>query len=178
MADSKVDEGSKRWEEVQKKAFLHWVNSQLKKGNEPGVESLEEGFSSGVSLISLLEILTGKTVTMKYTKSPKLRVHKINNCFIALKFLSEDCGVRRCPFLGKLLGLHRFRFLSHVPSPPLPILPVFGEISYFTTMGMEVVLAEAALVEGLNWSLALLIFLAAILFPDVASPMACLFASG
>jgi len=94
MADSKVDEGSKRWEEVQKKAFLHWVNSQLKKGNEAGVESLEEGFSSGVSLIVLLEILTGKTVTMKYTKSPKLRVHKINNCFIALKFLSEDCGVR------------------------------------------------------------------------------------
>jgi len=94
MADSKVDESSKRWEEVQKKAFLHWVNSQLKKGNENTIESLEEGFSSGVSLIGLLEILTGKAVTMKYTKSPKLRVHKINNCFIALKFLSEDCGLK------------------------------------------------------------------------------------
>lgn len=95
MADSKVDESSKRWEEVQKKAFLHWVNSQLKKGSENPIESLEEGFSSGVQLIALLEILTGKTVTLKYTKSPKLRVHKINNCFIALKFLSEDCGVRQ-----------------------------------------------------------------------------------
>jgi hypothetical protein len=94
MADSKVDESSKRWEAVQKKAFLHWVNSQLKKGNEPTIESLEEGFSSGVSLIALIEILTGKAVTMKYTKSPKLRVHKINNCFIALKFLSEDCGLK------------------------------------------------------------------------------------
>jgi uncharacterized protein YukE len=94
MADSKVDESSKRWEDVQKKAFLHWVNSQLKKGGEAPIESLEEGFSSGVSLITLLEILTGKAVTMKYTKSPKLRVHKINNCFIALKFLSEDCGLK------------------------------------------------------------------------------------
>jgi len=94
MADTKIDESSKRWEEVQKKAFLHWVNSQLKKGNESPIDSLEEGFSSGVALIALLEILTGKSVTMKYSKSPKLRVHKINNCFIALKFLSEDCGLK------------------------------------------------------------------------------------
>jgi hypothetical protein len=98
MADSKVDENSKRWEEVQKKAFLHWVNSQLKKGSESPIETLEEGFSSGVALIALIEILTGKTVTMKYTKSPKLRVHKINNCFIALKHLTDECGVRPCPY--------------------------------------------------------------------------------
>src|SRR4051812_10184712 len=100
MSDSKVDEGSKRWEEVQKKAFLRWVNSQLKKASEEPISSLEEGFSSGVQLIGLLEVLTGKAVTMKYTKSPKLRVHKINNCFIALKFLSEDCGVRLSSELG------------------------------------------------------------------------------
>lgn len=93
MADSKVDDASKRWEQVQKKAFLHWVNSQLSKINEK-IDSLEEGFASGVKLIGLLELLTGKSVTLKFSKSPKLRVHKINNCFIALKFLQEDCGVR------------------------------------------------------------------------------------
>lgn len=93
MSDKNVDEAGKRWEEVQKKAFLHWINSQLAKGQEK-IESVEEGFASGVKLIALIEILTGKTVTMKYSKSPKLRVHKINNCFIALKFLSEECGVR------------------------------------------------------------------------------------
>lgn len=93
MTDKNVDESSKRWEEVQKRAFLHWVNSQLSKIQEK-IDSLEDGFSSGVKLIALLELLTGKQVTMKYSKSPKLRVHKINNCFIALKFLQEECGVK------------------------------------------------------------------------------------
>eukprot|EP01128_Nolandella_sp_AFSM9_P012425 TRINITY_DN926_c0_g1_i1.p1 TRINITY_DN926_c0_g1~~TRINITY_DN926_c0_g1_i1.p1 ORF type:complete len:540 (+),score=215.52 TRINITY_DN926_c0_g1_i1:32-1621(+) len=82
-----------KWELVQKRAFTHWVNSQLSK-RDIKIETLEDGLQSGVHLIDLIEILTNKHVTMKFSKRPKLRVHKINNCFIALKFLSEDCGLK------------------------------------------------------------------------------------
>lgn len=50
-----------KWELVQKRAFTHWVNSQLGK-RDIKIESLEEGLQSGVHLIDLIEILTGKQV--------------------------------------------------------------------------------------------------------------------
>jgi len=84
---------AKKWEEVQKKAFTHWVNSQLAKRNE-SIDDLETGFSTGVQLITLVEVLSGQKITTKWTKKPKLKVHKITNCFIALKFLTEECQVK------------------------------------------------------------------------------------
>jgi len=90
MADTQAN---KKWEEVQKKAFTHWVNSQLGKRNE-SIDNLETGFVSGVHLIHLVEILTGKTIETKWTHNPKLKAHKITNCFIALQFLTEQCGVK------------------------------------------------------------------------------------
>jgi len=83
----------KKWEEVQKKAFTHWVNSQLGKRDE-SIENLETGFVSGLHLITLVEILSGKKIETKYSKKPKLKVHKITNCYIALNFLSDQCGVK------------------------------------------------------------------------------------
>jgi len=83
----------KKWEEVQKKAFTHWVNTQLAK-RDCSIEDLETGFVSGVNLITFVEILSGKKIPTKFTKSPKLKVHKINNCFIALQFLLNDCAVK------------------------------------------------------------------------------------
>lgn len=50
-----------KWELVQKRAFTHWVNSQLTK-RDVKLDSLEEGLQSGVHLIDLIEILTGKQV--------------------------------------------------------------------------------------------------------------------
>jgi len=84
---------SKKWEEVQKKAFTHWVNSQLIK-REASIEELATGFISGVNLLTLVEVLSGQKIPTKFTKSPKLKVHKINNCFIALKFLQDDLQVK------------------------------------------------------------------------------------
>eukprot|EP01130_Rhizamoeba_saxonica_P006694 TRINITY_DN2670_c0_g1_i1.p1 TRINITY_DN2670_c0_g1~~TRINITY_DN2670_c0_g1_i1.p1 ORF type:complete len:520 (-),score=202.17 TRINITY_DN2670_c0_g1_i1:59-1618(-) len=89
---SKREEQRKRWEEVQKKAFLHWVNSYLiKLGSDP-LEDLITGFSDGVTLIQFLETLTGEKVTQKYSQKPRLKVHCITNCYIALKHL-ENLGV-------------------------------------------------------------------------------------
>jgi len=85
-------ESGKKWEEVQKKAFTHWVNSQLAKRDE-SIDNLQDGFASGLKLIALIEVLSGKSIT-KYTKNPRLKAHKINNCFIALKFLQEECQVK------------------------------------------------------------------------------------
>jgi len=74
------------------KAFTHWINTDLEKRDE-SIENITEGFSTGLKLITLFEVLSGKTIDQKYSKNPKLKVHKINNCFIALTFLQEDCGV-------------------------------------------------------------------------------------
>ena len=93
---AEVSAAAKKWEEVQKKAFTHWVNTQLAK-RDLNVDTLREGFADGVKLIYLIEILTAKNITTKWTKNPKLRVHKINNCFIALQFLQNDCAVRIIP---------------------------------------------------------------------------------
>jgi hypothetical protein len=83
----------KKWEEVQKKAFTHWVNAQLAR-KDANIEDLETGFVSGVNLITLVEVLSGKKIPTKFTKSPKLKVHKINNCFIALQYLQVDLAVK------------------------------------------------------------------------------------
>jgi len=87
----KAEEKKRKWVNVQKKAFLHWVNTYLGKVDSH-IEDIITGFSDGVKLIEFLEQLTRKTLVQKYSKTPKLRVHKITNCFIAIKHLS-DLGV-------------------------------------------------------------------------------------
>jgi len=58
------------------------------------IDDIQTGFSDGVKLIAFLEKLLKKEVKQKYSKNPRLAVHKITNCFIALKFLEEQ-GVKR-----------------------------------------------------------------------------------
>eukprot|EP01129_Flabellula_baltica_P003289 TRINITY_DN13082_c0_g1_i1.p1 TRINITY_DN13082_c0_g1~~TRINITY_DN13082_c0_g1_i1.p1 ORF type:complete len:634 (-),score=193.27 TRINITY_DN13082_c0_g1_i1:45-1910(-) len=77
-----------KWIEVQKKAFLHWINSYLAQENIK-IDDILDGFRDGVKLIVFLQLLTGEKITQSYTKKPKMRVHKITNNFIALKFLEE-----------------------------------------------------------------------------------------
>eukprot|EP01130_Rhizamoeba_saxonica_P000578 TRINITY_DN10545_c0_g1_i1.p1 TRINITY_DN10545_c0_g1~~TRINITY_DN10545_c0_g1_i1.p1 ORF type:complete len:526 (-),score=188.33 TRINITY_DN10545_c0_g1_i1:49-1626(-) len=80
-----------KWENVQKKAFLHWINTYLHRKDE-SIADIQEGFADGIKLIMFLELLTGTPITDRYTKNPRLKVHKINNNFIALKHL-ENLGV-------------------------------------------------------------------------------------
>jgi len=75
-----------------KKAFLHWINTYL--GHADGhIDEIISGFHDGVNLIAFLEQLTRREIGQKYSKAPKLKVHKITNCYLALKFL-QDLGVK------------------------------------------------------------------------------------
>lgn len=79
----------KKWEEAQRRAFTHWVNTMLKRRDDH-IDDILTDFVSGVKLISLVEILTNADLTARWAKNPKMKVHKINNCFMAINHLKEQ----------------------------------------------------------------------------------------
>jgi hypothetical protein len=74
--------------QVQNRTFLNWINNKLK---EKGEKVEELAFDDGEKLCILLgnssfnkkEILSKKQI--KYTKSPKIKIHKISNIKAALE---------------------------------------------------------------------------------------------
>ncbi|CAH1636257.1 unnamed protein product [Spodoptera littoralis] len=86
MEPSYVDER----EDVQKKTFTKWINSQLVKNDKPLVEDLFLDLRDGEVLLSLLEILTAQ----QYRRERgRMRVHHINNVNTALHVLDSN-GVK------------------------------------------------------------------------------------
>ncbi|KAL0868146.1 hypothetical protein ABMA27_007698, partial [Loxostege sticticalis] len=86
MESSFVDER----EDVQKKTFAKWINSQLVKNDKPLVEDLFLDLRDGEVLLSLLEILTAQ----QYKRERgRMRVHQINNVNTALSVLDTN-GVK------------------------------------------------------------------------------------
>merc|ERR1712169_50087 len=83
----------KSWETVQIKAFTHWVNTVLEQ-REMRIEDLSQDLSSGVELINFLELLSGKSLNKKYDKKPQMRIQKIQNVHLALKFLESEMDVK------------------------------------------------------------------------------------
>eukprot|EP01127_Copromyxa_protea_P005746 TRINITY_DN15608_c0_g1_i1.p1 TRINITY_DN15608_c0_g1~~TRINITY_DN15608_c0_g1_i1.p1 ORF type:complete len:536 (-),score=205.38 TRINITY_DN15608_c0_g1_i1:54-1640(-) len=94
---SKAEDKSEKWVQAQRKAFTHWVNTCLKV-REERVETLEEGFNNGLRLIALVEILTKEALRKRHNSKVALKVHKVNNCFLALEHLKD-------PELGNVKGL-------------------------------------------------------------------------
>eukprot|EP01121_Diplochlamys_sp_Union-15-3_P012915 TRINITY_DN3938_c0_g2_i1.p1 TRINITY_DN3938_c0_g2~~TRINITY_DN3938_c0_g2_i1.p1 ORF type:complete len:432 (-),score=103.08 TRINITY_DN3938_c0_g2_i1:37-1332(-) len=80
----------KAWEEVQKKAFTHWVNTLLEKRSMKIQHSLAEDFSDGITIINFVELLAGKKLEKKYNPNPKMRIGIIENTNLALQFLKEN----------------------------------------------------------------------------------------
>ncbi|XP_013147306.1 PREDICTED: utrophin-like isoform X1 [Papilio polytes] len=77
-------------EDVQKKTFAKWINSQLVKNNKPPVQDLVQELRDGEVLLALLEILTAQ----RYRRERgRMRVHQLNNANAALRAL-EAAGVR------------------------------------------------------------------------------------
>ncbi|XP_075984488.1 dystrophin isoform X7 [Anticarsia gemmatalis] len=77
-------------EDVQKKTFAKWINSQLVKNDKPLVEDLFLDLRDGEILLSLLEILTAQ----QYKRERgRMRVHHINNVNTALQVLDAN-GVK------------------------------------------------------------------------------------
>merc|ERR1712000_747283 len=96
----------KSWETVQIKAFTHWVNTVLEQ-REMRIEDLSQDLSSGVELINFLELLSGKSLNKKYDKKPQMRIQKIQNVHLALKFLESEMDV-------KLVGIGAEDFAEQV----------------------------------------------------------------
>ncbi|CAH2227184.1 jg14588 [Pararge aegeria aegeria] len=86
MEPSCVDER----EDVQKKTFAKWINSQLAKSGKPLVEDLFQDLRDGEVLLSLLEILTAQQFKRE---RGRMRVHQLNNVNAALRALAA-AGVR------------------------------------------------------------------------------------
>ncbi|CAG4985372.1 unnamed protein product [Colias eurytheme] len=77
-------------EDVQKKTFAKWINSQLAKHGKPLVEDLFQDLRDGEVLLSLLEILTDQQFKRE---RGRMRVHHLNNVNAALRALAA-AGVR------------------------------------------------------------------------------------
>ncbi|GAB6025091.1 hypothetical protein CHUAL_010524 [Chamberlinius hualienensis] len=74
-------------EDVQKKTFAKWINSQLAKVNHSPINDLFLDIRDGVKLLALLEILTGRQ--LKREKG-RMRVHHLNNVNRALEVLEHN----------------------------------------------------------------------------------------
>lgn len=78
------------WEEVQKKAFTHWVNTVLERRQIEKVLDITQSFGDGITIIHFVELLCEKKLKMKYSAKPAQKIHKIQNTHLALEFLREN----------------------------------------------------------------------------------------
>ncbi|KAK7483281.1 hypothetical protein BaRGS_00025448, partial [Batillaria attramentaria] len=78
-------------EDIQKKTFTKWINSQLSKAGRQEIHDLFVDLRDGASLLSLLEVLSG--LVLKREKG-RLRVHHINNVNRALEVLETNYNIK------------------------------------------------------------------------------------
>eukprot|EP01128_Nolandella_sp_AFSM9_P010463 TRINITY_DN7237_c0_g1_i1.p1 TRINITY_DN7237_c0_g1~~TRINITY_DN7237_c0_g1_i1.p1 ORF type:complete len:448 (-),score=155.56 TRINITY_DN7237_c0_g1_i1:52-1374(-) len=76
------------WEAVQKKAFEHWVNSYLSRRGEE-ISDIQWCFSDGGTTVSLLELISRTDMDFKFYKNAKLKIHRIENNNLCLKWLKN-----------------------------------------------------------------------------------------
>ncbi|XP_068223554.1 microtubule-actin cross-linking factor 1-like [Palaemon carinicauda] len=74
-------------EDIQKKTFAKWINSQLAKGKHAPVTDLFYDLRDGTRLLALLEVLTNETYKRE---KGRMRVHHLNNVSRALAILEEN----------------------------------------------------------------------------------------
>ncbi|XP_072751354.1 dystrophin, isoforms A/C/F/G/H isoform X4 [Anoplolepis gracilipes] len=74
-------------EDVQKKTFAKWINSQLLKNHHEPISDLFIDLRDGNRLLSLLEVLTSKNYKRE---RGRMRVHHLNNVNKALQILEQN----------------------------------------------------------------------------------------
>ncbi|KAL8624968.1 hypothetical protein ACOMHN_039855 [Nucella lapillus] len=87
----KFHRGKDEREDIQKKTFTKWINSQLSKAGRAAITDLSTGLKDGTSLLSLLEVLSG--LVLKREKG-RLRVHHINNVNTVLHVLESNYNIK------------------------------------------------------------------------------------
>lgn len=80
------------WKRIQQNTFTRWANEHLKTVNKT-IASLESDLADGLRLIALIEVLSGKKLP-KHSKRPTFRSQKLENVCVALKFLTDDEGIK------------------------------------------------------------------------------------
>ncbi|KAH7947737.1 hypothetical protein HPB52_015418 [Rhipicephalus sanguineus] len=80
------------WKRIQQNTFTRWANEHLKTVNKT-IASLETDLADGLRLIALIEVLSGKQLP-KHNKRPTFRSQKLENVCVALKFLTNQEGIK------------------------------------------------------------------------------------
>ncbi|KAK6187729.1 hypothetical protein SNE40_005688 [Patella caerulea] len=88
---AKYHKGKDEREDVQKKTFTKWINSQLQRGGRPLISDLFEDLRDGNALLSLLEVLSALTISRE---KGRLRVHHINNVNRVLYIMEHNYNIK------------------------------------------------------------------------------------
>ncbi|RMZ96080.1 dystrophin-like isoform X1 [Brachionus plicatilis] len=83
----KVSKGKDEREDVQKKTFTKWINSQLAKIDHEPVKDLFHDLKDGIILLRLLELLTGKELKPEIGN---LKMHHLLNLNLVLSTLKDN----------------------------------------------------------------------------------------
>eukprot|EP00457_Paulinella_chromatophora_P004104 gb/GEZN01004114.1/.p1 GENE.gb/GEZN01004114.1/~~gb/GEZN01004114.1/.p1 ORF type:complete len:506 (+),score=132.07 gb/GEZN01004114.1/:196-1713(+) len=76
------------WGDIQQNTFTRWTNDYLSEVGEH-IDDLKTDLASGIKLIKLLEVLSGKKFG-KYNKHPRIGVQKAENINMCLNFIKEE----------------------------------------------------------------------------------------
>ncbi|KAK3089530.1 hypothetical protein FSP39_004327 [Pinctada imbricata] len=87
----KMAEQKDEREDVQKKSFTKWINSQLSKASRSLVQDLFTDLRDGTHLLSLLEVLSGLTLGRE---KGRMRVHHINNVNKVIDILARKYQIK------------------------------------------------------------------------------------
>ncbi|XP_041352153.1 dystrophin-like isoform X2 [Gigantopelta aegis] len=87
----KIREAADEREDIQKKTFTKWINSQLSKAHRPLIGELFTDLRDGTHLLSLLEVLSGLSLKRE---NGRMRVHHINNVNRALQVLERNYNIK------------------------------------------------------------------------------------
>lgn len=78
------------WVAFQTTTFTNWARENIKKAHSiESVDDLTTAFEDGVSLIKLVEVVSGKKVN-KYCRKPRIFSQKLDNIKLALDMLTDD----------------------------------------------------------------------------------------
>lgn len=91
---SSANQIDNKWIDVQEKTFYRWVNYHLSKRNL-SIENLKNGFSDGIVLVALIEILNKQQgLRLAKPKIPaKNQVVKLDNLSISFQYLAQQKGM-------------------------------------------------------------------------------------
>jgi len=129
------------WIEVQERTFLRWTNFQLSRGRHAPLADLRTGFSSGVALCALVEVLAKQPLPARPNRLGTSQVVHLDNLRIVFNFLEKQPGMHLVNIrpadieqgnLKIVLGLvwsliQKYTIVEAArasPSPPPPMSPV------------------------------------------------------